>query len=71
MFLQRQDIAQYSPETIEAIKKATAGKEQILWETEQAIVTAITADTQLTLLQKASEIARSMSRFISSVQPFS
>ena len=68
MFLQRQDIAQYSPETIEAIKKATAGKEQILWETEQAIVTAITADTQLTLLQKASEIARSMNRFISSVQ---
>ena len=68
MFLQRQDIAQYSPETIEAIKKATAGKEQILWDTEQAIVTAITADTQLTLLQKASEITRSMNRFISSVQ---
>ena len=68
MFLQRPAAPQYTPETIAAIQAAVAGKEQILWDTEQAIIAAINADTGLTLLQKASEIARSMNRFISSAQ---
>lgn len=68
MFLQRPVAPQYTPETIAAIHTATAGKEQIFWDTEQAIIAAINSDTGLTLIQKASEIARSMNRFISNVQ---
>lgn len=68
MYLQRPTASQYTPETIAAIQAAIAGKEQILWDTEQAIIAAITNDTGLSLLQKATEITRSMNRFISSAQ---
>ena len=71
MYLQRPVAPQYTPETIAAIKQAIAGKEQILWDTEQAIIAAINIDTSLTLLQKASEVSRSMNRFISSAQGMS
>ena len=58
----------YSAETIAAINKAIEGKAEILWETEKAIVDAILTDTVASNLQKASEISRSMNRFIGNVQ---